>query len=75
MDVLLPPKWTCSDNVWDLSRCDICLAVSLFPRFIGFVYKYNPYDLRRLYDTFNLVLQGVHVPHQKRSAQRNRRIF
>ncbi|XP_022158437.1 B3 domain-containing protein Os07g0679700 isoform X2 [Momordica charantia] len=21
VDVLLPPKWTCSDNVWDLSRC------------------------------------------------------
>lgn len=21
MDILLPPKWTCSENVWDLSRC------------------------------------------------------
>ncbi|XP_022948777.1 B3 domain-containing transcription repressor VAL1 isoform X1 [Cucurbita moschata] len=21
VDVLLPPKWTCSDNIWDLSRC------------------------------------------------------
>ncbi|XP_038894360.1 B3 domain-containing transcription repressor VAL1-like [Benincasa hispida] len=21
VDVLLPPKWSCSDNVWDLSRC------------------------------------------------------
>ncbi|XP_022732167.1 B3 domain-containing transcription repressor VAL1-like isoform X2 [Durio zibethinus] len=21
IDVLLPPKWTCSDNVWDSSRC------------------------------------------------------
>lgn len=30
MDVLLPPKWSCSDNVWDLSRCDICFIV-LFP--------------------------------------------
>ncbi|XP_052177804.1 B3 domain-containing transcription repressor VAL1-like isoform X2 [Diospyros lotus] len=21
VDVLLPPTWTCSDNIWDLSRC------------------------------------------------------
>ncbi|XWS74447.1 hypothetical protein CRYUN_Cryun02cG0216900 [Craigia yunnanensis] len=21
IDILLPPKWTCSDNVWDSSRC------------------------------------------------------
>ncbi|CAF1699635.1 B3 domain-containing transcription repressor VAL1 [Brassica napus] len=24
VDALLPAKWTCSDNVWDVSRCSCC---------------------------------------------------
>lgn len=52
MDALLPPKWTCSDNVWDLSRCDICRVISLSPRFIGFICKYIPRRLKNeIYDT------------------------
>ncbi|OMO83005.1 hypothetical protein CCACVL1_11620 [Corchorus capsularis] len=32
VDVLLPPKWTCSDNVWDTSRCSCSAPEEISPK-------------------------------------------
>ncbi|XVF68418.1 hypothetical protein PTKIN_Ptkin11bG0001500 [Pterospermum kingtungense] len=32
IDVLLPPKWTCSDNVWDSIRCSCSAAEEISPK-------------------------------------------
>lgn len=54
-DALLPPKWTCSENVWDSSRF--------------FFYSYIQYDFVVFhvfyFVVYNLLL-GVHVLHQRR---------
>ncbi|KAL5738964.1 hypothetical protein ACOSQ2_028144 [Xanthoceras sorbifolium] len=31
VDILLPPKWTCKDNAWDLSRCSCSAPEELSP--------------------------------------------
>ncbi|XP_057993562.1 B3 domain-containing transcription repressor VAL1 isoform X2 [Hevea brasiliensis] len=31
-DALLPPKWTCSDNVWDSSRCSCSAPEEMSPK-------------------------------------------
>ncbi|KAK2644578.1 hypothetical protein Ddye_019773 [Dipteronia dyeriana] len=31
-DVLLPPKWTCSDNVWDSIRCSCSVPEEMSPK-------------------------------------------
>lgn len=58
-DALLPPKWTCSENVWDSSRF--------------FFYSYIQYDFVVFhvfyFVVYNLLL-GVHVLHQRRWVQR-----
>jgi len=33
VDALLPPKWTCSENVWDTSRCSIIIIITTFLEF------------------------------------------
>ncbi|XP_028056621.1 B3 domain-containing transcription repressor VAL1 isoform X1 [Camellia sinensis] len=35
VDVLLPPKWTCLDNIWDLSRCSCSAADEMNPNELG----------------------------------------
>ncbi|XP_050211286.1 B3 domain-containing transcription repressor VAL2 isoform X2 [Mercurialis annua] len=32
VDVLLPPKWTCADNIWDQCRCSCSAPDELTPR-------------------------------------------
>ncbi|XP_052187292.1 B3 domain-containing transcription repressor VAL1 isoform X2 [Diospyros lotus] len=32
VDVLLPPKWTCSENIWDLSRCSCSAPNEMNPK-------------------------------------------
>ncbi|KAF5954563.1 hypothetical protein HYC85_007419 [Camellia sinensis] len=35
VDILLPPKWTCLDNIWDLSRCSCSAADEMNPNELG----------------------------------------
>ncbi|CAN1277213.1 B3 domain-containing protein Os07g0679700 [Linum perenne] len=50
IDVLLPPKWTCSENAWDQTRCSCSAPDELTPRELenllrqnkGTLYKQKP---------------------------------
>ncbi|XP_057498445.1 B3 domain-containing transcription repressor VAL2-like isoform X1 [Actinidia eriantha] len=40
-DILLPPKWTCPDNIWDHSRCSCSAPDELSPRELEYLLKLN----------------------------------
>ncbi|KAM7463895.1 hypothetical protein LguiA_032016 [Lonicera macranthoides] len=40
-DFLLPPKWTCQDNIWDQSRCSCSAPDELNPRELEILLKLN----------------------------------
>lgn len=41
VDVLLPPKWTCMDNVWDHNRCSCSAPDELTPREVENLLRLN----------------------------------
>lgn len=48
-EFLLPPKWTCQDNVWDQSRCSCSAPDELSPRELENLLKLNKeYKRRRM---------------------------
>ncbi|GMJ14859.1 VIVIPAROUS1/ABI3-LIKE2, VP1/ABI3-LIKE 2, HSI2-like 1 [Hibiscus trionum] len=46
IDVLLPPKWTCSDNVWDSSRCACSAPEEISPKELENILKMGT-DLKK----------------------------
>lgn len=45
-DVLLPPKWTCSDNIWDPDRCSCSAPDEMSRRDLERVFKFGK-DLKK----------------------------
>ncbi|GMH07448.1 hypothetical protein Nepgr_009288 [Nepenthes gracilis] len=41
VDVLLPPKWTCSDNVWDRSRSSCCAPDEMSSKELDKLFRAN----------------------------------
>ncbi|KAK9065987.1 hypothetical protein SSX86_015389 [Deinandra increscens subsp. villosa] len=48
-DVLLPPKWTCSDNVWDPDRCSCSAPDEISTKNLERIFKYRKdFKMRKL---------------------------
>lgn len=79
MDVFLPSKWTCSDNVWDPSRYFLISAYVKIENFLLEIFSWGwKLVLLFIYVCFVVcvdVLLGVHVLHQWKWVIRNWRIF
>ncbi|XP_057475521.1 B3 domain-containing transcription repressor VAL2-like isoform X2 [Actinidia eriantha] len=55
-DILLPPKWTCPDNIWDHSRCSCSAPDELSPRELEYLLKLNKeFKKRRMLTSHRMV--------------------
>ncbi|KAL2500310.1 B3 domain-containing transcription repressor VAL2 [Forsythia ovata] len=51
VDILLPPKWKCQDNVWDQTRCSCSAPDELGPRELENLLKMNSELRKRRFST------------------------
>ncbi|KAL6954512.1 hypothetical protein U1Q18_047744 [Sarracenia purpurea var. burkii] len=57
-DILLPPKWTCLENLWDESRCSCFAPDELSPRELENLLRLNKdFRKRRMLTNHRLVVQ------------------
>ncbi|CAA3005969.1 B3 domain-containing transcription repressor VAL2 isoform X1 [Olea europaea subsp. europaea] len=59
VDILLPPKWTCQDNVWDQRRCSCSASSELGPRELENLLKMNS-ELKKWRFATSDKLAGAH---------------
>ncbi|KAJ1422947.1 Zinc finger, CW-type [Sesbania bispinosa] len=63
VDALLPPKWTCSENVWDTSRSSCCAPEELSSRELENLLKTNKdFKKRRIVENGKSIEEHEHEP-------------
>ncbi|CAK9139870.1 unnamed protein product [Ilex paraguariensis] len=58
MHVLLPPRWTCSDNIWDSNRCSCSAPDEIIPKEVRSLFRAGK-DSKKQRTTENKVAQEL----------------